>query len=330
MAFLKGIVSGILSIGKFFVSILKVALAIATLFGQFAKDPMGTMLKIIMLLLGMLLAVVMMIWYFVSSIPPFIYIYFSLYFAIVQVVPFVLYSIVFSLLLAFITILCVILTIINVLTNGAIKNITFCQNSPNAWWAMNNYQLNNKYERELFCQTPCLGNFSPDEITGLQCIGNNVLQPAYCPQAEIYRIANGYNSDINYMYGDYITTGNVKYASQLPAQREETLKNYYLTRKTFLDTCSKQMVEYDYVCQGICANLDVLANTQTAANIAKLKKLCSQVYCGGNSSYPFCSSLTNSQTLTTSSTIKKITTIITLVILFVLLLFLILKQMNKV
>lgn len=120
-----------------------------------------------------------------------------------------------ALLVAFLTVWCVVLTIINVITIiiRAIINIALCQNPPNAWWARTNHQLGNKYEREIGCNTPCSGNFAPSAITGFRCVANNIIQPAYCPQAEIYRIANGYNYDINYLYANYNTAGNVKYAS---------------------------------------------------------------------------------------------------------------------
>lgn len=92
------------------------------------------------------------------------------------------------------------------------------------------------------------------------------------------------------------------------------------------------MVEYDSMCQGICANLDVFANdgTHSTSDVRKLNKLCSQVFCDGNSSYPFCTSLTNSHTSNTSDIIKKITTVVVLVILFLVLVFLMLKQVNSI
>ena len=321
---LGGLISGVLSIGKFFISLLQLATELAKLVGQIVKDPFGTILKIFTLLIGVVICVILSILYFVMSIPPFIFGPWAAYFFATEVVPLVLYSVTFALLLAFITIICLILTVINVITNGAIANVVLCDNAPDNWYKIGNFPTN-KHERELLCMKPCGRNFAPD-VTGLTCVAGDANQPAFCPQAEIFRIYNG-TFDTNYIY-DFNVYTSPSYAKALPKQREEMLKAFFVKRNAFLTSCSKNMKPYDYVSQGICANLDVLSQTYSASDIAKLKNLCSQAYCGSKDSYSFCGTLTNSTAQSTSDIVKKIALIVTLIIVFIVIVFLMVKQLN--
>lgn len=315
--FLGGLVNGIISIGKFFIALLQTALAVAKLVGQLTRDPFGTIMKIIMLLVGTIVAVILMLAYFVISIPPFILGPWLIYFTIFEIVPFVAYCIVFALLLAFITVICLILTVINVITNGFIKDVVLCQNPPDAWCKFTNYQLGNKYERNLLCSNPCSGNFAPDKTTGVMCKKNNWIQPSFCPQAEIWRIWSGTSNELNWIYGDFQAIGNTSYARQTPGEKRQTLKKYYLQRKSFLDQCKKSTKEYDFLCKSVCMNLD--NGNLSNSDKKKITGLCNQLYCNSKNSLLSCTDSTTLSDMKIKSFAQRIVLIVIITI-FVLIL----------
>jgi hypothetical protein len=252
-------------------------------------------LEFIMLGIACIVLAVTYVIYFLLSIPYFtIFIPFFVWFILFDLIPLLAYIIVMGALFILITLFCFILWFLNLCTGGALSSLVLCQNSVAAWYKTPNYHLGNKYERGFFCNRACFPGYYPDD-TGMFCIKNSAIRtPSYCPQAEAMRLYVGKRKDINYIYKDYRTLGNLSYLSKTPAERENLLKNHFIKKMEFLDKCNKSMKKYDYMPLSICSSLDTIKDMNMNVNdktLKKLRQVCSQSYCNSKTNYGFCSQL---------------------------------------
>lgn len=242
----------------------------------------GKPFEYIMLALALVIVGVLYVIYAILSLPPFIYVMMLIWFIIMDIIPFLAYCCIFGALLVFILVFCLILAVLNAVLGNSLKNLVFCQNSPAAWYKTPNFHLGNKYDRGLFCNRPCFPGYYPDP-TGMSCFKTPKNQPSYCPQAEVFRIYTGQTNDRLYDYKKY-NDKNLTYLSKTPSQREGILKQYYLGKIRHLNACGQKMKDYNYLALSICS----------AANAnPKLQDVCRQAYCTAPNNYPFCSAMTN-------------------------------------
>ena len=330
--FLGKIFGPIIAVGKFFMSLLTVVLVFVKLIMNFVKDPFGTLISIFTLIIGTLFSIILVIIYAILSIPGINMIVFIPYFFFTEVMKFVIFSIIYIALFALVTVMVLVLTFINIVSGGALKKFSQCQNSPGAWYRTPNYHRGNKFERSIMCAAPCPLNYRPDQSTGTMCMKLPNGMPNYCPKAEVMRIYTGFNrGDRKYTWPDYKTRGNVKYESQLPINREKTLLTHFKKGEEFFGTCVEPMSKYDPAPRAICANIDVLrekpdAYGLTQRDVRRLERVCNQSYCNARSggAYTVCSNLTDKNgDDNIALLIKNICMIIFMIIMFVMILVLI-------
>ena len=267
-----------------------IVILVRMVIGFFSKP-----LEFIMLGIACIVLAVTYVIYFLLSIPYFtIYIPFVAWFILFDLLPLVAYIIMMGALFIIITIFCFLLWFLNWCMDESLSSLVLCQNSAAAWYKTPNYHLGNKYERGLFCSRECFPGYYPDD-TGMFCIKNSsITTPSYCPQAEAMRLYVGKRNDINYIYRDYNTFGNLKYISKSPQDRERLIKDHYMKKMTFLDKCSKSMKTFDYMPLNICSSIDSLENMNMGidkATIKKMRQVCSQAYCNSRNNYGFCPQL---------------------------------------
>lgn len=258
-----------------------------TLIGIF-KNPIQF---IILIISGLILAIIYVL-YKITTFEPIIFISYFIWWFFVYVVYAILYTIVIGFVVFLICIVLGVIAIINYITKGALNNLVLCQNSPSSWYKVPNFHLGNKFERSLFCKSPCLTGYVADESTGEYCNKLPQGQPSFCPQAEIMRIYSGFNrKDKDHVYGDYTTFYN-RLNSKTPKEQESDYKAYYLERQKFNKTCQDKLGSYNGLSLDICSHIDMLAKDKTSKlsskDIKRLKEVCAQGFCNSKNTYSFC------------------------------------------
>ena len=278
---------------------------------------LGRPMEFLILIFGLFVVVIIYVLYSVLNLPPFIYIVYLLWFIIMDLCPLILFCMIFGALFALVFLICIILTALNTITGGALKDIVLCDNTPGSWYKTANYHMGNKWERGIFCTRPCYPRYAPD-TTGINCVKIPKGYPPYCPQAEIMRIYSSKKADRNYQYADFKDSTNLRYMSVPPAEREQMLKQHYLRKSNFNESCRKSMKEFDTISLNICASADSFeANKHLdAKQVLRLKQVCAQAYCTGSRNYPFCSKISGLKEDDKNAIIKKIIKIIIIILIF--------------
>ena len=263
-----------------------IVILVRMIIGFFSKP-----LEFIMLGVACMFLSIAYVIYFLLSIPNFtIFIPFGVWFLLFDIVPFIVYVIIMGALFLIITLFCFLLWFVNLCTGGALNSLVLCQNSTAAWYKTPNYHLGNRYERGFFCSRECFPGYYPDD-TGMFCVKNaSILTPSYCPQAEAMRLFIGKRNDINYVYKDYQTIGNLKYLAKSPEQREKLIKDHFMKKMNFLDKCNKSMKRFDHMPLNICSSLDTMTDVDPVT-VKKLRQVCSQAFCNSKTNYGFCPQL---------------------------------------
>ncbi len=321
--FLGAIFGPIIAVGKFFMSMLKIALTIADLFMAFTKDPFGVLKDAFTLIFATLISIILVILYVIISLPIFIIIPFGLYFFFTDIVLWLINAFYRIWMFLFIVLFVAILTVINVATKGGVQKLMLCENSPGAWYKHANYHLRNIYERSTFCSVPCPTGYAPS-TSGRWCSPTPDQHPSFCPEAEIMRIYSGYKrTDIKYSYPDYKTFGNVKYETSTPLEKENKLFKHFRIGKRFFEKCNKPMENFTDVSKSICSNLDAIEKSKphglTDADVIRLRRLCRQSFCNSRSAYGFCNKPQSFTEDDPSALIKNICMIVFSIIMFTIL-----------
>lgn len=287
-----GFLKGLLSIGEFFKTILELAIAIAGML----KDPIGAIFYIIKLIVGTLIGLVLLLFYALLSLPPFIFIVYGIYYVIFVIVAFVVGALFNVLMFTLFCLLALPLWILDLLLSAFtmykqhsfIMNMGRCENLPDMWYKRSNFVEKSQYSRSLFCLHPCSTRFEPN---GVFCSKMNSRKPSFCPQAQIYRMYRGDpitpNPSIMNMYSK-----DLKFIAKSKEEREHDVRQYFYDKQDFLQKCSKVNQPYDNIVKTVCENYNVI-NSVSGKSLSEterkqLKGFCKQVYCQGQPKEDFC------------------------------------------
>jgi hypothetical protein len=279
---------------------------------------------IMMLGVAILITIIWVIYWF-TALPGVRWIPFIIWFFAVKMVPIIIYSIIMFLIIALISIVLIIIALINSATGGKLNNIVLCQNSPMSWYLTPNYHLGNKFERSLFCKSPCAGGYKPDIATGEFCERLPRGQPSYCPQAEIMRIFTRKKGFLEqHIYENFNPTKHFFFNFMTPEQKELRYKEYYLKRDKFFKSCKDTLGKYDFLSINLCANIDALSKMGLSQReLSKLKEVCQQGFCDSKNHFMFCKDfgMNKENTQNLSQLIKDIVKFIIILLIFMFLLF---------
>jgi hypothetical protein len=247
---------------------------------------------LIKLVIGTVIGIVLMLIHLLLGLPPFRYLMVALYFWWFTVMPLVLQSLVYIFLFSVFFVIAVFMWIADTLTLGVVRKYTRCENLPSMWFERANYISGNVYKRLMVvCQKPCGSRFEPSKSSGMACSKQEPYVPEYCPEAQIYRIYKGLETSSPEMYDEFKPSS--KFWTKTQKQREDEVKEYFVNRQKFLDTCSKTNQQYDNIISMVCSNWDNI-NIPNEEKRSSLRSLCSQVYCTGENKSDFCSKLDSS------------------------------------
>lgn len=224
---------------------------------------------------------------------PFTYIVFALWWLTTKALFMILYTLVILIVVLFISMFLGLIALFNFFTGGALNNLVLCQTSPTAWYEVPNYHLGNRFERSLFCKSPCLQGYYPDDATGEFCQRLPKGQPSFCPQAEAMRLyQKKAGMQERHVFAEYNPLTDYTFTLSSPNEKENRYKYHFVNKQKFLDTCNRNMGEYTKVSKDLCTNLDAIEklklNGVTKKEINRLKDVCNQGFCNSRSRYFFC------------------------------------------
>lgn len=293
--------------------------------------------KYILMGIAYLAIILVKVWYFIVSLPPFFQLAFVPWFILVDFVPFLIFTAIFMALLIFIVIFCIILSVLDVVTGGSLKVLALCQNSPAAWYTVPNFHMTNEYSRGLFCSLPCRASYAPD-TTGTSCVRQAKQNPSFCTYAQIMRFYTGVGrSDSVYIYDTYKYKGNMRYIQKPPTEKERFLFDYFLEGKRHKERCENPDKRFSFkqhipMVKNICSNLDGFIRSSrhnlTQQDVDKMRKVCRQAFCDSTNAYPFCMTLLTSDGMDQGGLIKRIILAIISIMVFILTIFYVIYYMG--
>lgn len=130
------------------------------------------------------------------------------------------------------------------------------------------------------------------------------------------RIFSQKKADRSYIFKRFPDMTNLRYMIKIPEERENMLKNYYMKKRSFNETCQRNMSDYDNIALTICSSADAFEKILGKNQVAKLKAVCAQGFCNAKTNYPFCSKVSGLNDDDSNSIIKMIIkiTIVTIVL----------------
>jgi hypothetical protein len=170
-------------------------------------------------------------------------------------------------------------------------NNTECDNTE-----CNNTECDNSYEnkskRMFFAYYPCGNNHKPDrETKGLFCKRKYDQEPAYCLQANIFRLKNNLNVVSPIIPDRFIPS--LDYFKATKAKRKDMHSKYKQMKKNFYNNCGESMYEYDGLTKNICKLYPSIVNE---GDRNKMETMCYNAYCVNGKREPFCYRMTKSHT----------------------------------
>lgn len=241
---------------------------------------------ILILVFGMLFVALLLWWHIIWSLPGLNTLAFWIYFVVIVLLVEILMSILFLAIFVFVVIVDVCRWLLDLLTLGAIRAVTRCEDAPDVWYKRGNWQHNNFVNSMFMCQYPCATRFKPQY--GFICKRMDRLEPSYCPQSQIYRMYRGEALVGPSMMSEY--KPDLDFWRQKPEERKEIVKAFFQKRQAFLQNCSNKMERFDPLIRNVCANWDTVT-LPNGSDRELLRGLCCQAFCQRSPSADFCPSL---------------------------------------
>lgn len=229
---------------------------------------------------GLLFAAWLLCLHTIWSLPGLHDILFWVYFIVVTLLVEILISVVFIALFAVLVCIDTILWLLDLVTFGAIRYLTRCEETPDAWYKRGNFVYDNITRAIFLCQYPCAMRFKPSTYGGMVCVKTQPSETPYCPQSNIYRLYKGEGIVKPALMNEF--TPDLDFWSKSASERQDAIAAFFQKRQTFLGDCCKKMAPYQGVLTNICANWDTIPlQDDTPQNRQLLKNLCCQSFCQG-------------------------------------------------
>lgn len=271
-----GFLKGLISVGDFFLNLLKTAKMIAKLFSQIASNPIGVVFSFVIIILGTIVGFLLLMLWAIFTIPPFILYPMYLYVVWTVIIVFALKLAGYLAMLVILFLLFIPFWLLDMALGGAIVAMLRCENLPSIWFEGHSYASGNEYKRFLGCAVPCATRFRPS--TGL-CWRLPDYLPDYCPQQQIYRLHLARTVRSPYAFDTY--SDNPKFQLKEKDQKVTTLLKAFQEKQTFLRTCADRLSGYDFINMHLCAGHKLIAETMKVRqdDLKKFRFVCSQTYC---------------------------------------------------
>jgi hypothetical protein len=276
----------------FFESVLYLVKRIAELTIQFFRDPFGTILKVFIMLLGLVVAAFLGVWHtlLLPVVPAAAFVVANVAAATHATLTSLAYGLMWTLYFG----VSLLVFVLDFFTGGYAFRLFLCEAEPDEWALRGNYCAGNRCARNLVCQRPCADRYRP-VLGGAACGRTPAYQPTFCPQQHVYR---RYVQASDEGYASHLGTSDAEDAAgavfeervaELPVElrfagpkaKEAYLRRTYRDRKRFLSECLKpgsgaagQAAEP--VVRNLCSNVPLLFPAGSAPQVAAA---CRQMYC---------------------------------------------------
>ncbi len=277
----------------FFESLLYLIRKIAELTLQFFRDPFGTILKVFVMILGLVVAAFLGVWH--TLLLPVVPVAAFVVANVAAVAQATLTSLAFGLLWTLYFGVSLLVFVLDFFTGGYAFRLFLCEAEPDEWALRGNYCAGNRCTRNLVCQRPCADRYKP-VLGGAACGRTPAYQPTFCPQQHVYR---RYVQASDEAYASHLGTTDAEDAAgavfddgvaELPVElrfagpkaKEAYLRQKYRDRKRFLSDCLKPgggaagQQAAEPVVRNLCSNVPLLFPASSAPQVAAA---CRQMYC---------------------------------------------------
>lgn len=279
---LGGIIKALSSIAAFFKNIGSIGEALGKLFMQFPTDPVGSIIRLISILVGMILGLVLMLIWILFTIVMFPLV---LAFAVMWIYC-ITFGALYTLWLIILAILLAIpyfgLWLIDMPTGGFITRLMHCENSPGEWHTRNMISDDNAYIRYFpFCTGPCGSRYTVS-WSGCCCDKLPDYMPDMCPQQQIYNFATGNGGSMfNPMSGPFAIakySPDSKFYNKSVQQKRKFLISVLKKKVKWYQRCYDKLGNKDYLNRHLCTVFDMLGIKENSI-LSKLAVVCDECYC---------------------------------------------------
>lgn len=277
------IVSFFRSVKEFFENVLQIAVAIGQLFTDFIRDPLGTVIRIFVMIVGAVIGVLLMLlWLLLKPTSPMLCGILALiiswfYCIIVTISSSAMWCVYF--------IVTMLIYTFDFFTGGYGFRLFLCEEEVDEWAMRGNFANGNRCDRAMACRRPCGDRYEPI-LGGSVCKRNPDYQPSLCPQQHMYRT---YVQETDRDYAEYL--GKLKRSGSpifdmvqaTPAFRLRSkdaklafLRDAFRQKQRYLTKCFEAMKPYDVIAKNLCANALLLFSKDS---LGEVEQVCREVYC---------------------------------------------------
>eukprot|EP00798_Chlamydomonas_sp_ICE-L_P009568 gene9568-12155_t len=296
----EGFIGFLKSIADFFTSLVDVAKAIASLFVNFPKDPVGTIIGLLCIIIGVAVGLILIIVYAIFTLLGLAYVIaFMVAWAWALVLPVAM--VLFYLLLSIIFIVpFLLLFIIDLMLQGALIRLFACETLPSEWVDNANYIYDNYYERSIayigLVKKPCTRRFRP---VGVFCERMRPDMPDYCPHQLIYMMFSGNKPIVSgFTLGPTVFDrfrSSDHYKMHHPETKRKFVRDSWKTKVMWNKKYTHVFSDYNYIVKHVC--LDPSQTATTPGEEDTLRSLCKDAFCStrdlvnSTSNKSFCSEI---------------------------------------
>jgi hypothetical protein len=266
-------VGAIMKIGAAFVSIADVFLSIVNVI----TDPIA----FLKFLIGWVVAILLLIVWMIIALPPFL----ILYGFVITMLSSWWGSILWILIFVVFCALYFLLSILDIFFGGAIMRMLRCENLPSVWHQRNNWHKGNKYDRSLFCASPCRKSFSP--FAAILCVRQSKHEPTYAPHQLVYTAykREGFLSSQRNMIFNF-KFNKALYIDMTGKMKIENWKDAYASEQQYVKEVRDKYSTYEKLVEGICSR-----HFQKAEKNSEMMSVCKSIFCNSEvSNATMCSS----------------------------------------
>ena len=271
--FLGGLKDALNAIKDFVLNIAAVGRAIGKFAQRFPKDPFGSIIGILMLIIGTIVGAVVMLLYILLTVLGVAFLVLFLYAIVMSFGRSILSTVIKVLTVWFIAIPYIVMWVVDMITGGAVVRNMRCENLPTWWEDQAAAENGNVYARfGLLCMAPCRRGF---ENSGPFCTKKPHYMPTTCAQAQVFRAFRGKSLTTPEALPRYKPTPQFKHMSLKAKQRELTA--VWKRKSDFMYACNLHTSRYDFVSRHVCASVDKYRMDEELR--ARVKGLCAEAYC---------------------------------------------------
>lgn len=280
-----GFLKGLLSIGKFFMAIIGVAMGLVFVI----TEP----LKFIMMIIGFFLALSLMVVYILITVIGLHYVIAGIWAVAVVLIPAVFFTVFYTLMIVPISFMYTIMWVLDMLLGGLIMALLRCENIPSKWYKYSAYAYGNRFQRMLMCSYRCADRYEPDTaFVFYMCKRAESIKPTFCPHQNLFKLYKGESLSEPSVFRDYEV--NTTTAMMNDDERRSYLEKTSRVRQRFNDTCrdcyqsdflltdgnsmDPEGANYTHIPRFICKFASQVCGTDDPKKYAQVCELCDNLY----------------------------------------------------